>query len=100
MMRLAWFVGSLEEQGRGRGRLILPVSGVQHIFGLTGGSAGFPKEAAFRCLQEVGRFFGKRSSYSWKWWGCVHPLLAVLLSPVVLRPGTGVCRCTPRFLLW
>lgn len=50
MMRLAWFMGSSEEQGRGRGRFILPVSGLQHIFGLRGDSAGFPKKAAFRCL--------------------------------------------------
>lgn len=57
MMRLAWFVGGSEEQGRGRGGFILPVSGLQHILGLRGGSAGFPKKVAFSCLQEIGHGF-------------------------------------------
>lgn len=93
MMRLAWFVGGLEEQGRGRGRFILSVSGLQHILGLRGGSAGFPEKVAFSCLQEVRDIFEEEVVLQLGVVGLLSPPPRSFAFPRSAQAtGTGVCR--------
>lgn len=98
-MRLALFVGGLEEQGRGRGKFILSGLGLQHILGLRGDSAGFPEKVAFSCLQDIGDIFWEEVILQLGVAGLLSPPPHSFAFPRSAQTtGTGVCRCTPRFL--